>query len=195
MTKESREIVSVRCYDSLFVIEETAHGGAFSYSVSERTAHGMAQEYTTDTYMEALTRFAYCIDMRAQYELRHNSLLSIENNGILTDSACIKGSLADDFTNKIVILKLEILRPEYRFASEQIQFAQGGFGCSPTASGRMVSCLNLYSGKDEVYSREDFMGICDLDKLPPWALTAWEELHDAPKAREEPPHKKNEPTR
>ena len=195
MTKESREIVSVRCYNSRFVIEEIARGGAFSYSVSERTGRGMAQEYTTDTYMEALTRFAYCIDMHVQYELRHNSLLSKENNGILTDSACIKGSLADDFTNKIVILKAEVLRPEYRFASEQLQFAQGGFGCSPTARGRMVSCLNLYSGKNEVYNREDFMGIADYDALPKWAINALVELHTASKVLIEPPHKKNEPTR
>ena len=189
-----QEHASITIFDSRFTIESATREGKPTFIVSERTERGVVQEYTADTYLEALTRFVYCIDTQAQFHLRNDPAMKIEDNGVLTAAVCVEGSRQDDYTSKIIVLNPEKLRPEYRFASEQLILATGGFGCSPTARGGQITGINLSSSNDETHRREDFLGIADVSRLPPWARSAWHELSvlnrhapDAPKREPKPP--------
>jgi hypothetical protein len=74
-----------------------------------------------------------------------------------------------DLIGKVIAIRRETLSPEYRAESHQMYLATGGFGCSPTASGRAVYCTNLYTGEKERFSREDVLCVIAEDTLPAWA--------------------------
>ena len=57
-----------------------------------------------------------------------------------------------------------------------IRLAEGGFGCSPTASGRAVYATCLGDGEQTRWNREDFTGVLDGQYLPGWAQEKLDEL-------------------
>ena len=78
-------------------------------------------------------------------------------------------------TGKLIIIKPEVLAPEYRRSEHQIKRATGGFGCSPNSRGNAVFCKDLYSGKESRFERHDVLGVADVEKLPEWAKAKLDE--------------------
>ena len=74
-----------------------------------------------------------------------------------------------DFNNKIVVIKPEVLRREYRRATCQLKLCTGGFGAYPRSRGSACFCIDLYTGKESRYERMDILGIMEQEKLPGWA--------------------------
>lgn len=82
---------------------------------------------------------------------------------------CVLEGMKNDLKNKVVVIKAEILSPEYQTASHQLMLATDGFGCSPEARGKAVFGVNIYSGNKEQWTRYDILGVMDEEKLPIWA--------------------------
>lgn len=74
-----------------------------------------------------------------------------------------------DFTDKVMVLKPNILKDEYKTPDYQLFYAQSGFGCSPTARGRQVYGQFLYDGERTHYERQDFIGALKPELIPKWA--------------------------
>lgn len=91
---------------------------------------------------------------------------------------CVPGGMDADLKGRVVALREEALRPEYRTASHQLMLATGGFGCSPGSRGRAVFATNLYSGEQERWSREDILGVVAETTLPAWAYEKLERLRE-----------------
>ncbi len=87
----------------------------------------------------------------------------------LTYEHCRERGADESLAGKLVVLRPSSLAPEYRTADYQLGYALGGFGCSPSASGRAVYFEELYSGETCRWDCGDVLGIADLDKLPEWA--------------------------
>ncbi len=68
-------------------------------------------------------------------------------------------------------LKESCWKPE-----NQLWYAESGFGCSPTASGRAVYATCLGDGEKARWDRADFIGVLDEQYLPQWAKEKLEEL-------------------
>jgi len=47
--------------------------------------------------------------------------------------------------------------------------AVGGFGAHANARGRAVYTVNLYSGKESRWNREDILGVLKTEYMPDWA--------------------------
>ena len=90
-------------------------------------------------------------------------------NAPITAEGCEVISYQDDLAGKIVVIKPEILRPEYRRATSQLQLCTGGFGASPNSRGTACYCTQLYSGKTSCFQRSDILGTIAPEKLPEWA--------------------------
>ena len=75
----------------------------------------------------------------------------------------------DDLRDKIVVIKPEVLRREYRQGPYQLRLCTGGFGASPKSRGNACFCRDLLTGKTSRFERLDIAGIMPLDKLPMWA--------------------------
>lgn len=82
---------------------------------------------------------------------------------------CIPNDNGQNLENKVVIIRPERLRPEYRTADKQLVLATGGFGAHANSRGRAVYTVNLYSGKESRWNREDILGILKPEYMPDWA--------------------------
>jgi hypothetical protein len=80
----------------------------------------------------------------------------------------------DDLRDKIVVIKPEVLRREYRQGPYQLRLCTGGFGASSKSRGNACFCRDLLTGKTSRFERLDIAGIMPMDKLPTWAKTGLE---------------------
>ena len=87
----------------------------------------------------------------------------------LTKADCVPISSDDNLNGKIVVIKQDVLRQEYRRSTNQIKLCTGGFGASPNSRGSACFCVDLYSGKTNRYERQDIMGTLQPEQLPQWA--------------------------
>lgn len=74
-----------------------------------------------------------------------------------------------DYAGKVLILSPDSLKESCWMPQNQLWYATGGFGCSPTASGRAVYAVCLGDGEDVRWNRSDFTGVLDERFLPDWA--------------------------
>jgi hypothetical protein len=87
----------------------------------------------------------------------------------LTAADCVPSGLDADLMGKVVIIKSEVLSPEYRFADHQLKIVTGGFGSYPDARGNAVFCKDLYSDRESRFERYDIAGVADTNRIPEWA--------------------------
>jgi len=92
---------------------------------------------------------------------------------------CLPDSSNLDYEGQVVAVKASALAPEYRAASHQLHIATGGFGCSPTSSGRAVYCTNIFDGKSCRFDRANILGVVKPDEIPPWAQDKIAKLREA----------------
>lgn len=75
-----------------------------------------------------------------------------------------------ELEGRVLVMKPSTLKESYWSPENQLWYAEGGFGCSPTASGRAVYATCLGDGENHVrWNREDFLGVLKEDLLPDWA--------------------------
>lgn len=91
----------------------------------------------------------------------------------------------DDLHNKIVVIRPEVLRPEYHQAPYQIRLCTGGFGASPKSRGSACFCKNLITGESSRFERLDIAGIMPADKLPDWAKKGLQDIKQKQAAQRE----------
>ncbi len=82
-----------------------------------------------------------------------------------------------DYTGKVLVVSPHWLKDQYKTPEFQLFYAESGFGCSPTASGRKVFGQFLYDGEQTHLDRGDFVGILKEELLPEWAQEKLAEIH------------------
>lgn len=88
-------------------------------------------------------------------------------HGIITVNMC--DSICDkDFENEVIVIKAEILRPEYRTQAHQIVLCLGGNGARANARGRAVFCESFSDNKRMRFERTDVLGILKPKYYPDW---------------------------
>ncbi|MCX4357903.1 MAG: DUF3849 domain-containing protein [Oscillospiraceae bacterium] len=106
-------------------------------------------------------------DIRKMYS--ELNLLSVEH--------IVRSDESQDYENKLLIVRDICLKEEYRTPENQLFFATGGFGCSPTASGRKVFGYFLSDGEKAEFCRQDFIGAIADEHIPDWAREKLEQLN------------------
>ena len=99
---------------------------------------------------------------------------------LLNSSKCIAED--NEYAGKLLILKSEALKEEYRKPFFQYFYAQSGFGCYADKLGGKIFGKFLVDGEETHFRRNDFLGVADKEKLPQWAKTRFENLA-SPKMR------------
>lgn len=127
-------------------------------------------EYAVQSHPAVLNGFIDSV--RAEYEAL----------GLLSSEECLKDSYKEDYTNKLLILRPEILKDEARKPALQYFYAEDGFGCDPSKLGRKFFGTFLADGEKTHFGRGDFIGIADTEKLPEWASKRLEAI-SAPKIK------------
>ncbi|WP_304432650.1 hypothetical protein [Acutalibacter muris] len=126
---------------------------------------------TSDDYPEIVTVYGQRIAEQAEktrVDLSKPKFQGIPN-APLTEKDCTPISYNDDLNGKIIVIKPDVLRREYRMATQQIKLCTGGFGASPNSRGSACCCVDLYSGKESRFERVDVLGTLEQEQLPEWA--------------------------
>lgn len=126
---------------------------------------------SSDDFLEIMELYGQRILEQAQKthaELSGPKIQGIDNSPI-TMEGCTPLEHSDDLHGKIIVIRPEVLRPEYRRATSQLKLCTGGFGAYPHSRGTAVYCTELYSGRSGRYERRDVLGVIEPEKLPRWA--------------------------
>lgn len=130
-----------------------------------------------DEYAEIVKLFGERVAEQAEktrQELFKPKFQGIDNKPI-TAADCTVIDYGDDLHNKVIVLKPDALRREYRVATHQLLYCTGGFGASPRSRGSACFCVNLYTGESDRYERMDVLGTLRVDQLPQWAKLGLEQ--------------------
>ena len=125
----------------------------------------------SDDYVEIIGIYGQRVTAQAEktrIELKGPNIQGIVNAPI-TSAGCTPITSDDDLNGKVVVIKPEILRREYRRATNQVMLCDGGFGASPNSRGSACYCVNLYTGKTSRFERRDILGVLKDDQIPKWA--------------------------
>ena len=136
-----------------------------------------------DDFCEIVQDFGQRIAKQA--EKTRQTLLD-ERNGldgfpVITAAQCEGISSDDDLHGKIIVIKPEALRREYRAANHQLKLCTGGFGASPHSRGSACFCTDLFSGKQSRFERWDVLGTMEPSDLPQWAKDSLAAIQQAEK--------------
>ena len=150
-------------------------------------SNGLMAGYTefmvSDDYPELARLFGERVAEQAEktrIDLNGPKIQGIPNAPITAEGCEVIG-YQHDLQRKIVVIKQEVLRPEYRRATSQLQLCTGGFGASPNSRGTACYCTELYSGKTSCFQRSDILGTIAPEKLPKWAKHYLEIVRQAEK--------------
>jgi len=88
-----------------------------------------------------------------------------------------------DLVNRVVIIRPEVLRPEYRNAAHQAFLAVSGFGAHPNSRGSAIYGDYVFSGENAQYRREQVLGILDPAKAPEWVKPGVEAIRAQQKTK------------
>ena len=138
----------------------------------------------SDDFPEIVELFGQRVAEQAQkthIELNKPRIQGIDDRPI-TAEGCIPISYEDDLHGKIVVIKPEVLRREYRHATCQLQLCTSGSGAYPNSRGTACYCTELYSGQRARFERSDILGVIAPEDLPKWAKH-YLELRQAKKER------------
>ena len=87
----------------------------------------------------------------------------------LETDGCHLAIPSDEFFQKVIVIKPEVLKPEFQLPTRQLYVCTGGFGAYPKSRGSACFCTSLYSGKHTRFEREDILATMDVKAVPQWA--------------------------
>lgn len=96
--------------------------------------------------------------------------------GLFSGKHIIQSDEPQDYKGKLLVIKADVLKEEFRTPENQLFLASGGFGCSPTSSDRKVYGQFLNDGEKTHFYRSDFIGIVSNEYIPEWAKEEMEQI-------------------
>lgn len=148
----------------------------------------------SDDFAEIAKVFGERIASAAEEIIKENEQANekVGVNAEITSAECTPVNWEDSIENKVVVIKGDILQPEFRHASRQLMLCTGGFGSQPNARGRTCYCISLYDGKQTSYYRSDVLGVIETDRLPQWAKEGLVKANEIKAMEKHPPKERGE---
>lgn len=140
----------------------------------------------SDDYMEIIKMYSLRINDEVQAMEKELSGLDVPLS-VIGRKECYPNDYNESIKGKVIAVRADVLLPEYQRADRQIHLVTGGFGAEANARGRAVYCVNIHTGKETRFNREDIQGVIRSEYLPEWVNTRLPEIQ---KSREQPPKKK-----
>ncbi|WP_214629705.1 hypothetical protein [Paenibacillus agaridevorans] len=138
---------------------------------SQNNLFGIDQYYGAEGYADylvAMQEFAKLLQWEIEKLQTERSAIT-EPMPTVQPAQCIPIKSDDDLSGRIVVIRPEWLRPEFRTADNQLVWVTGGFGATGNSRGRVVFAETLYSGDEYRYNRENLMGFLKPEHTPAWA--------------------------
>ncbi len=134
-------------------------------------------------YLEMMTEFTDRIQAQLEVFREERNKISVPLQPFMPQQCTLK-DYGVNIENKVVVIRPERLRPEYCTADKQLVLATGGFGAHANSRGRAVYTVNIYSGKESRWNREDILGIIKPEHLPDWAKERLKQIQTEMQAKQ-----------
>lgn len=128
-----------------------------------------------DDFAELAKVFAERIAAEADRVMEENAKISVDKTPFTAED-CEAVDYRQSIKDKVVVVKADIFKPEYRLSVNQLHLCVGGFGSFANARGTTCFCTNLYTGESVNLKRQDILGTVEKDKLPDWAKEGLEKV-------------------
>ena len=131
----------------------------------------MSECAVSDSYADVATLFGKRVAEKAeeaQKEFEREKEI-VGDNREMKANECEPITENDLLKGRVIVIRGDALRSEFRRAAHQMYLCVGGFGSQPNARGRSCFCRSLYDGHDATFQRQDVLGVFPTDKLPEWA--------------------------
>lgn len=125
-------------------------------------------------YLEMMTEFTNRVQTQIDTVKAERDKIDVPLQPF-TSEHCIPLNM-QELENKVVVIRPERLRAEYRTAVNQLVLATGGFGVYPNSRGRAVFTVNLYSGKESRWNRDNILGVLRPEYMREWAKERLERI-------------------
>ena len=121
----------------------------------------------SDDYLEMMDEFLYRAQIQVDLARTERDKLPGPQK-VLSTEHCLPGGMKHHLEGRVVILKPESLRHEYRNAASQLIYVTGGNGASPDGHGTAVFGKYVFNGESRDCRRHQVLGVLDPDKAPEW---------------------------
>ena len=121
-----------------------------------------------DDYVEMVELFADRVKAQCEKVREEWAKVTVPREKI-TEQMCLLLSQCDNLKGKVMAVRPEALRPEYRSAEHQLVYVRSGNGTRSASFGTACYCTNLYDGENVRWERYDFQGEVKPENLPQWA--------------------------
>lgn len=139
----------------------------------------------SEDYFEALNAFTQHIQKqsdRTRIEITAPFFDGIDLEPI-DKFGCKPLSEDDMLVGKVVVIRADVLRPEYQHSTYQLRLCVGGFGAHPRSRGSACFCKSLLTGEEGRFERDEILGTIDRDSLPLWARQKLDAIHQQKKKK------------
>lgn len=101
---------------------------------------------------------------------------NVGDDAELTAIDCAPVPYEESLEGRVIVLRGDILRPEYKRASNQLLLCTGGSGARANPYGRTCYAVRLYDAAKTQCYRQDVLGAIPEEKLPAWAKNGLEAI-------------------
>lgn len=137
----------------------------------------------SDDYVETVEMFSQRVREQCEKVREEQEKITVPREPITADM-CLSLAYDTSLVGKVAAVRLDALKPEYRFAPDQLVYVTGGNGARGKARGSACICTNLYSGKSSRWERQDMQGEVRPEFLPDWAKARAEKIQKKEQDRE-----------
>lgn len=124
----------------------------------------------TDNYLEAIQVFVDRVQAQIELVKEEQSRFDFDLTPFTADD-CIPDNQNENIVGKVVAIKAELNRYEYRHSAYQLILVDGGNGATG-GRGQAVFGTCLADGKRARWERYDVLGVIKPEKMPDWAKKA-----------------------
>lgn len=137
-----------------------------------------------DDYIELMELFAERIKEQCAKIREEQQKVTVPRIKI-TKEMCLPINSRESLVGRVMAVKADILRPEYRSAEHQLIYVTGGNGALENARGSACFYINLYTGENGRWERSDLQGEVRRECLPDWAVERVIEIRSRETAKEQ----------
>ena len=168
---EIKHSIHIGDKEILFAIDEKATDG-MAYFVGNYTQNEIIGEYAdcqvSDDFLEAMEEFTGRVSKQIEAVREEVKKIGLPP-GLFTAEHCYPNDYKQSIDGKVVAIRADIFRPEYRRGDVQLVLINGGNGARAEPMGRTIFCYHLNDGKHTRFYRSDVQGEVRPEHLPQWA--------------------------
>lgn len=133
--------------------------------------NGLVEYYdeavVSNNYLEIAEEFANRVKSEVS-EIKE--LINAENQPLqlITADMCNRDVFGENLEGKLLVVKADVLLPEYRTATHQIIRCTGGNGANPNAIGNAIFCNQPFNNSQQRFERYEILGELKPEFYPEW---------------------------